>query len=153
VTGSIRNALFALKGLLKTSVATAANRVFVSGETQSNLTPRIFISAVTPVDNAAGLGATRVAWKQFAFRIDVYGVKPQQCDIVADEVMDALADNRYYNVATVTLTDYLGNTSSVSSNGYFAVNRVTGGTENILIPSQGVYRRVVNLSGRWMQTA
>ena len=158
MTGSIRNSIFVLNKLLRDNVTSVKNRVFPPGIQQNAQTPRISLHSSTPVEKLATIapaagGTFQPVWRMINYRIDIFSVEPNDCDTVADEVMDTIASNRYYKVASIVLNDRHGGKSTVASNGYFSLLRVNGGTETAPVPAYGkMYHRTVNVIGRWFQS-
>jgi hypothetical protein len=117
--------------------------------------PRITVLQSTPTDRIAGLGITAAypTWKLVNFTVEVWDKDPKRCERVGAAIEDAIGANRNYSPATVTLNAQSGVSESVSANGYFFILRISGGTGTMLVKPTQLYRRVLIVTGRWMQTA
>mgnify|MGYP001617282064 CR=1 FL=1 len=151
--GSIRRTVFLLNRLLRDNVAAVSNRVYPDGIRVDSQLPRIVIKAITPNQQFAALGSGVPNWKLVNFKVEIYGRNPQDCDRVAEQVEDAVANNPNYRQTNTLIQDYLGTNQTVASNGYFILLKLNGGSETALIPAYNMYKRDMLVGGKWLQTA
>lgn len=154
--GSARRIAFLLNKLIRDNCPSTMNKVYPPGIRQDSAYPRVIVNVTTPEQQFAAMGTGTggyPTWRNYSASLEIFTAQPQHADIIAEEIEDAVAKNPSYRQTTIALTDMRGVTSTVNANGYFIMNRVTGGSITEAMPSFGAYRRTVRVSGRFLQTA
>lgn len=158
-TGMIRASTFAMMKLLSANVpsvnipGTAKARVYPPGIQEDAAMPRITVSQSTAPEQPAELGASVKSWADVTFSIDIFDKRPGQCDITADEVIQAIESNRNYAPATITVRVGDMEDNAVDPKGQFYMLRISGGSPTIPFPPTQLYRRTVRVAGRWFKSA
>ena len=157
MAGSIRRIAFLLNKLLRDNCPSVGTRVYPPGIRQDASYPRVLVNVLTPEQQFAALGTGSTSgvpvWQNYTASLEIFASSPSQCDIVADEIQDAIIKNASYNGGTtIQLYDWRGNQTTVNVNGYFLMNRVTGGSITEAVPSFNAYRRTIRMTGKWLQT-
>lgn len=158
MVGSIERVVGGLVQLLKANSSLNTNllnqRVTPAGTVESSMFPRITVSLDTPKDKLAGIGITAAAptWKLFSAKLMIKDKDPKGCDKIANIVEDIIGANRNYAPATIVTYDQTNKASTVTANGYFFLMMTSGGTATVVVKPNQQYRRIMLVTGRWMQT-